>query len=127
MTNGGKGYLKIDDDFMKKAETDLVTKALSKLGFNSDVFMGLYDDNRYVNQMQNEFNPPPPPKKITQDQVFQIEALIAETNTNRDEFIKFLNTKNFNIQNIDQIAMNTFKSVYDILNQKKQNMKKEEQ
>jgi len=56
ITNGGKGYLKIDDDFMKKAETDLITKALSRLGFNADVFMGLYDDNRYVEQMKVEFS-----------------------------------------------------------------------
>lgn len=56
MTQGANGYLKIDDDFMKKMETDVTTKALSKLGFNADVFMGLYDDNRYVNQMKEEFN-----------------------------------------------------------------------
>ena len=46
---------KIDDDFAKKVETDALTKALSKLGFNADVFMGLYDDNRYVQQLSEEF------------------------------------------------------------------------
>ena len=46
---------KIDDDFGKKVETDALTKALSKLGFNADVFMGMYDDNRYVEQMNEEF------------------------------------------------------------------------
>lgn len=46
---------KIDDDFGKKVETDALTKALSKLGFNADVFMGLYDDNRYVQQLNEEF------------------------------------------------------------------------
>lgn len=46
---------KIDDDFAKKVETDALTKALSKLGFNADVFMGLYDDNRYVQQLNVEF------------------------------------------------------------------------
>ena len=80
MTQGVNGYLKIDDDFMKKMETDVTTKALSKLGFNADVFMGLYDDNRYVNQMKEEFNPVPKPqpkrdgmnatpKKIDENQV----------------------------------------------------------
>ena len=49
---------KIDDDFGKKVETDALTKALSKLGFNADVFMGLYDDNRYVQQLEEEFAPP---------------------------------------------------------------------
>ena len=46
---------KPDTDFAKKVETDTLTKALSKLGFNADVFMGLYDDNKYVMQMQEEF------------------------------------------------------------------------
>lgn len=46
---------KPDADFAKKVETDALTKALSKLGFNADVFMGLYDDNKYVMQMQEEF------------------------------------------------------------------------
>lgn len=49
---------KIDDDFGKKVETDALTKALSKLGFNADVFMGLYDDNRYVQQLNEEFAGP---------------------------------------------------------------------
>ena len=34
-----------DDDFAKKVATDALTKGLSKLGFNADVFMGLFDDN----------------------------------------------------------------------------------
>jgi len=48
--------LKHDDDFAKKVETDLLTKALSKLGFNADVFLGLYDDNKYIQKMLEEFN-----------------------------------------------------------------------
>ena len=47
--------LKPDADFAKKVETDALTKALSKLGFNADVFMGLYDDHKYVAMMQDEF------------------------------------------------------------------------
>ena len=46
---------KVDDEFAKKLETDMITKALSRLGFNSDVFMGLFDDNRYVAAMNEKF------------------------------------------------------------------------
>ena len=45
----------VDADFAKKIETDALTKALSKIGFNADVFMGLYDDHKYVAMMQDEF------------------------------------------------------------------------
>ena len=35
--------------------TDLTTKALSKLGFSADVFLGLFDDDKYVRRMEREF------------------------------------------------------------------------
>lgn len=44
-----------DSDAIKKAATDGLTKALSHLGFNADVFLGLFDDSKYVNQLRNEF------------------------------------------------------------------------
>ena len=43
---------RVDDDFAKKVATDALTKGLSKLGFNADVFLGLFDDNKYVNQLK---------------------------------------------------------------------------
>jgi len=52
--------LKPDADFAKKVETDALTKALSKIGFNADVFMGLYDDHKYVQMLNDEFNKPEP-------------------------------------------------------------------
>ncbi len=55
---------KPDADFAKKVETDALTKALSKLGFNADVFMGLFDDHKYVQMMQDEFNKPVTPLEI---------------------------------------------------------------
>jgi hypothetical protein len=44
-----------DDEFLKKLETDTLTKALSRLGFNADVFLGLFEDIRYVNDLKKEF------------------------------------------------------------------------
>jgi len=29
---------------------------MSKIGFNADIFMGKFDDVRYVNEMREEFN-----------------------------------------------------------------------
>lgn len=52
-------------DSRKKVLTDLTTKALSKLGFNADVFLGLYDDNKYINQVQAMFQAPKNPATIT--------------------------------------------------------------
>jgi hypothetical protein len=45
----------IDKDAPKKATTDALTKALSQLGFNADVFLGKFDDNKYVEEVRKEF------------------------------------------------------------------------
>lgn len=43
------GEKKVDEDFAKKLETNTLSKALSKLGFNADIFMGKFEDFDYVN------------------------------------------------------------------------------
>ena len=55
---------RLDQDAPKKATTDGLTKALSQLGFNADVFLGKFDDNNYVAQITQEFSGP----VITEDQ-----------------------------------------------------------
>ncbi len=44
-----------DEEAPKKSLTDALTKGLSWLGFAADIHMGLYDDNKYVNQLKDEF------------------------------------------------------------------------
>ena len=44
---------KIDDEYAKKSATDALTKGLSMIGFNSDIFLGKYDDNKYVEFHEN--------------------------------------------------------------------------
>jgi len=48
------GKVKFDTDAAKKAMTDALTKGLSHLGFSADVFLGLYDDNKYVQALEKE-------------------------------------------------------------------------
>ena len=45
---------KLDTDAPKKAGTDGLTKLLSQLGFNADVFLKKFDDNKYVEQLKAE-------------------------------------------------------------------------
>lgn len=49
-------HSKIDDNYAKKLETDALTKALSKLGFNADIFLGKFDDVRYLEEVKKEFS-----------------------------------------------------------------------
>lgn len=53
-TTGFGDKKRVDIDFAKKVETNTTSKALSKLGFNADVFMGLFEDNSYLQELGNE-------------------------------------------------------------------------
>ena len=55
IVNKFAGGLKSDDEAFKKAFTDAVTNALKLIGVGADVHMGLFDDNKYVNTMREEF------------------------------------------------------------------------
>jgi len=52
------GSGRVDEDATKKAVTDGLTKCLSYLGFNADVFLGKFDDNKYVEQVRTQFSKP---------------------------------------------------------------------
>ena len=46
---------RINEEAAKQATTDAMTKALSYIGFSGDVFMGKFDDNKYVAQQSAKF------------------------------------------------------------------------
>lgn len=43
-----------DEDAPKKSVTDALIKALSMIGFAGDIFMGRYDDSKYVASLKDE-------------------------------------------------------------------------
>lgn len=43
-----------DEDAPKKSVTDALVKALSMIGFAGDIFMGRYDDSKYVQSLHDE-------------------------------------------------------------------------
>lgn len=47
-----KGH--VDDEAWKKIKTDSLTKALSMVGMCSDVFLGKFEDDRYINALKKE-------------------------------------------------------------------------
>lgn len=50
-----KNGLFVDDEACKKAFTDAVGNAFKSLGVAADVHMGLFDDDKYVDSMREEF------------------------------------------------------------------------
>jgi len=44
----------VDTDYAKKVETNTLCKALSKIGFAADVYMGMFEDMDYLQEVENE-------------------------------------------------------------------------
>ena len=100
ITNGyqGKpGYLKIDDEAYKKIETNTVSKALAKLGFNADVFLGKFEDSNYVQELNYAYADIPG-KKIDSEKVIEIQKLLKTTNTNLQSLLQ-----NYQVQHLAQL------------------------
>lgn len=98
MTQGGKGYLKIDDEAEKKVRTNAVTKGLSELGFNADIFLGQWEDAEYKAMRDME------------DHLARTENFEVEQKKGIDELRAWLNREvgTFaNIKNANSIAMVT--------------------
>lgn len=56
-TSGGK--FMVDEDAPKKSLTDAITKASAQLGFASSIFLGRWDDSKYVAELREEFSDTP--------------------------------------------------------------------
>ena len=74
---------RVDDDFFKKVATDALTKGLSKLGFNADVFLGKFDDNKYVNSMTQKYS-------VSTDSAKAITEALKGIPTSDDFYIKVM-------------------------------------
>lgn len=44
-----------DEEYFKKTMTDALTNAAKKIGMSSDIFMGLYDDQKYLAELKEKF------------------------------------------------------------------------
>ena len=85
------GKLVINEDAPKSALTDGLTKGLSYLGVSADVFLGLFDDNKYVAELRQKYGngngkntskPPTQPNKQQTGKPQQSFDLISEKQAN---------------------------------------------
>tara|TARA_R100000231_G_scaffold131455_1_gene103502 strand:- start:38 stop:799 length:762 start_codon:yes stop_codon:yes gene_type:complete len=59
--------MQVKPDCVKAVATDALTKGLSKLGFNADVFLGKFDNQKYVDDLKKKYAEEPTNKTITKD------------------------------------------------------------
>ena len=108
------GYPQIDTEIEKKLLTNFKSKCLSILGFNADVFKGMFDDSNYVNEMVGEHT------MIIVEQLQEITKLITDTQTDLQKF-----NKNFGINKTSDLPISQFNKAIAMLNAKKAKLAKE--
>ena len=79
----------LDDNFAKKIETDTLTKAISKLGFNADIFLGKFDDVRYLNEVKKEFQPKVEKPALPNDRFLKAIQAINDKKITKESLNKF--------------------------------------
>lgn len=65
-----------DEDAPKKSVTDALIKALSMIGFAGDIFMGRYDDSKYVAELRQEEREAAQPEPSQDD--YDTQALLLD-------------------------------------------------
>ena len=98
---------KLVDDLRKKLLTDLTTKSLSKIGFNADVFLGMYDDVKYLNAINKMDDHPviklPWPAAL-------MKSTLAFINKQNDDTGLTLVEDRMNLYNIPETELETLKA-----------------
>lgn len=102
-----------DEEAPKKSLTDAMSKCLSLLGFSADIHLGLYDDNKYVAALKEEFD------AITADQAAEINERLAETGSDVSAFLAWLE-----VRTVETIPTTKFARARDALIQKAASMQK---
>lgn len=102
---GKEGYLKVDEEAYKKLETNTVTKALSRLGFNADVFLGQFEDNQYIQEINYAYADVPG-AKISSDEVIEIQKLLKKTGTGLDSVLQ-----NYQVSHLAQLNKQQFTDI----------------
>lgn len=101
----------LDSDAPKKASTDGLTKGLSQLGFNADVFLGKFDDNKYVAQVAQEFAAAEP--AIDEGQRHQLLTLAEQAGADMKAFCTF-----YKIDALPGLPASKFQHAFDMLSKK---------
>lgn len=97
-----------DEEAPKKSLTDAMSKCLSLLGFSADIHLGLYDDNKYVAALQEEFAP-----RVSEEQAATLRDLITESGADKAGFLAY-----FGAEAVENIAADKFDKAKTMLEAK---------
>jgi len=95
---------KLVSDLRKKLNTDIITKGLSRIGFNADIYLGMWDDNKYTDYLEEQepLVKAKLPAELKKQMVAAIKA--APNEKNIDYVVKRL--RDFKVSDKDQKELN---------------------
>lgn len=105
-------------DAYKKVRTDSVTKALSWLGFNADIFMGKFDDSKYVKQLQDD-KQAALQGLATSAQKEDLTALVKQAGWHQEQVKIWLKEKGWTWQNLTPEQVQAFTNTLMVAIQQK--------
>lgn len=111
-----------DEEAPKKSLTDAMSKCLSLLGFSADIYLGRFDDNKYVDDLQQEYaeihaaQQRQEAPKIDEEQAAELEQLILDTDTDDAKFRRF-----FKVESLHELPIDDFQRARRMLEKKRQN------
>lgn len=108
MVGKNKNGFYTDEEAPKKSMTDAMSKCLSLLGFSADIHLGLYDDNKYVSEMQEKFT-----DRISTEQAATIRDFLESTASDVSAFLKWLGT-----ESVESIRADDFNKAIGALKKK---------
>lgn len=97
-----------NNDMHKKVKTDAMTKGFSLLGLSADVFLGLYDDNKYLNEVRHEFAEKPKPDY--RQEIFNLMESGKIPQADKDNYIKSFkaNSSLLNAKTVNELKAKYF-------------------
>lgn len=98
-----------DEEAPKKSLTDCMSKCLSLLGFSADIHLGLYDDNKYVAKLHEEFAP-----RVTTEQAATLRDLVEVKGADLAGLLAY-----FGAESIDAFPASKFDEAKKMLEAKK--------
>ena len=98
-----------DEEAPKKSLTDAMSKCLSLLGFSADIHLGLYDDNKYLTALKEEFAP-----RVTEGQAATLRDWLEETKADAKGFLAY-----FGAESVDAFPAGKFDAAVKMLEAKK--------
>lgn len=113
-----------DEEAPKKSLTDALSKAMSWLGFAADIHMGMWDDNKYVNDVRRRFEQAEEEERaetITTAQVAEINALLKATGADQPMLLEWIASKSgTEIKTVADIPAAAFDAVIRALSKKRE-------